>query len=410
MFNNLRRTVLLFPVFAIVAVGVSIPANAADPPPDGSEERAPLKRMLSIEWRKGPNLPHGFQDSDGGIVEGILISVGGFCSGQAGIRGKEDKYPRGFFDRTWCLALGDPAEEWKAGPQFPGAPRQELFAIDVEGVLYCWGGFSYEKPYCYRDGYRLARRGDTWTWSPLPPLPWPAAGSGIAVIGSKIYVFGGADYNLEAFFTGADRDKNIPRLGARLLAIDTRDLEAGWKELAECPGTPRWIGGMGAVKGALYVIGGASGNDNGGGQYCTVVDNWRYDSGEDAWRRLVDLPVSSGNFPSGRIVFSDRFLILVGGYQYDRVLGPDGALHAAYGKGTKHYAENAYFSDVFVYDTETGDFGTADPLPLNNNLPMVVIQGNTIHLVGGETGGCEIDGETFGHHPDLYLLGTIHAP
>jgi hypothetical protein len=103
----------------------------------------------------------------------------------------------------------------------------------------------------------------------------------------------------------------------------------------------------------------------------------------------------------------DRYLILVGGYQYDGVLGIDGSLKPLYGKPSKHYAEKGYYSDVFVYDIRTGLFGTATPLPLNNNGVTTVVQGNRIHLMGGETNGCEIEGEKFGHHPNLYLIGTI---
>ena len=75
----------------------------------------------------------------------------------------------------------------------------------------------------------------------------------------------------------------------------------------------------------------------------------------------------------------------------------------------KHYPEKPYYSDVFVYDTRTETFGTASPLPLNNNLPMAVLERNRLHLIGGETAGAVIGGEHFGHHPDLYLIGEIKA-
>ena len=66
-----------------------------------------------------------------------------------------------------------------------------------------------------------------------------------------------------------------------------------------------------------------------------------------------------------------------------------------------------YFSDVWVYDTQSGLFGTATPLPLNNNVPMAVLDGSSLYLIGGETGGSVIEGEPFGHHPDLFLVGEI---
>jgi hypothetical protein len=62
---------------------------------------------------------------------------------------------------------------------------------------------------------------------------------------------------------------------------------------------------------------------------------------------------------------------------------------------------------VFVYDTKTDTFGSATPLPLNNNLPMAVVRGEHVHLIGGEIGGAVIDGEHYGHHPELYLIGTV---
>ena len=37
--------------------------------------------MLRIRWSLGPDLPQGFQDSDGGFIDGQLVTVGGFCSG-----------------------------------------------------------------------------------------------------------------------------------------------------------------------------------------------------------------------------------------------------------------------------------------------------------------------------------------
>ena len=392
-------TVLLFVVTA------ALPSAAED-------NGMALEKMLDITWKLGPSLPHGFQDSDGGIVDNHLISVGGFCSGHSvpgnvGIPGKKDAYPRGFFKRTWGLDLAQPAAGWKRLPDLPAAERQELFSAVVDDRLYCWGGFSYSEPFAYRDGYRLSRRQGEWVWDKLPELPWAIASGGICSVGSRIYVLGGTDSDSKKLYTNTDRSGKIARLGARLLMIDTKNLEAGWQQLSQCPGTPRMVCATAAANGKIYVIGGASGNDNPHGLYCTVVDNWQYDPEADGWRRLPDLPVASGNFPSGSIVYADRYILLVGGGQYSKVLNPDGTLGEVYGTTTKHYAEKLYDSDVFVYDTKTNRFGAATPLPLNNNLPMMVVEGNRIHLIGGETDRCEIDGEHFGHHPDLYLTGTI---
>lgn len=393
-----------FVTVCLVLIATPPVARAQSQPAAAAE---PLPVLLNIAWQRGPNLPHGFQDSDGGIVDGTLVTACGFCSGQNNVAGKPTTYPRGFFNKVWGLDLRSPGAKWSALPDLPGAARQENFAIVVDGRLYTWGGFSYTEPYCYADGFRLSRENDQWKWEPLPPLPWALGSAGVAAIGSKIYAAGGTDYDLNKFYTHADRAGKNPRLGARLLVLDTAKLSDGWKELPACPGTPRWVAATAAVGGKLYVIGGATGNDNPTGSYCTVVDNWLFDPEKSAWTRLPDLPVASGNFPSGQIVFADRYIMLVGGAQYGNVLGPDGQVRKAYGKPTKHYPEKDYFSDVFVFDTRTNRFGTATPLPLNNNLPMTLVEGNRIHLVGGETAGSVFDGEHYGHHPDLYLVGTI---
>jgi hypothetical protein len=38
---------------------------------------------------------------------------------------------------------------------------------------------------------------------------------------------------------------------------------------------------------------------------------------------------------------------------------------------------------------------------------MTVVRGDEIFLLGGETGGGIVEGEYYGHHPDLFLKGFI---
>ena len=372
-----------------------------------------VPRLLSIEWSRGPDLPQGFQDSDGGMVGNRLVTVGGFCSGglEEDNRRKPGRSPRGFLKKGWVLELGDLGAGWQRLPDFPGAARQGLSAATVNGSLWYWGGFSYEEPYSYADGWRLSRDDGEWTWDPLPAMPWKNATVSMAVLGAQIYAFGGADYNAEAFFTETDRSGSIKRLGSRLLRLDTTDLAAGWREQAECPGTPRWVNAFAAVGGKLYVIGGASGNivrDGTSYGYCTVVDNWRYDPATDEWARLRDLPVSSGNFPrSSNAIYRDRYILLPGGHQYEYVLNPDGSIRSKYGVASRKTPASGLHNDVFVYDTRTNRFGRGDALPIDNNLPMTVVRGDEIFLLGGETGGGFVDGEYYGHHPDLFLRGRM---
>ena len=210
-----------------------------------------LWKMLGIGWKKGPDLPQGFQDSDGGIVRNTLITVGGFCSGRQEVPGKQAKYPRGFLRKVWGLDLGNPQKGWQGLPDFPGAERQELSGMVVADQLYCWGGFSYTAPFCYRDGYRLSFQDGQWSWDPLPPLPYALCSAGIASSGSRIYVMGGGDYDANRFYTQADRKGATQRLGARLWVIDSGNLAVGWKELPACPGTARFVHATAAAQGRI---------------------------------------------------------------------------------------------------------------------------------------------------------------
>jgi N-acetylneuraminic acid mutarotase len=401
-FTALMRRMLVV-VAAAALVTYTRVAEADDSPADD----ATLKPMIRITWTRGPNLPQGFQDSDGGLLGRTLVTAGGFCDGRS-VPGKEAKHPRGFLNKAWALDLERAASTWQPIPDFPGSPRQGLSAVRVGDALYYWGGFSYTAPFCFADGYRLSRAAGEWKWDRLPDMPRPLCAHGIAVVGSRIYVMGGADYDEQRFYTNGDRHKKHPGLGARLMSFDTEHPEAGWRELAACPGTPRWVHVTAAVGGKIYVIGGATGNDNPTGTYCTVVDNWQYDPATDKWTRLPDTSIATGNFPSEQVVFRDRYLLLVGGYQYKKVLNPDGTSRPVYGKAFKAIPGQEYYSDVLVYDTVANRFGRATPLPMNNNMPMAVVDGNTLHLLGGETGGCMFEGEVYAHHPDLHLIGTLH--
>jgi N-acetylneuraminic acid mutarotase len=378
----------------------------------GANETAPqppndLKPMVKITWTRGPNLPQGYQDSDGGFIGNTLISVGGFCSGLKEDNAKKPGiYPRGFLKKTWGLDVSSTSPRWQNLPEFPGAARQGLFAAVVNEHLYLMGGFSYEQPFSYDDGWKLSKTDSGWAWSPLPKLPWKLTSAGAAVVGSKIYVVGGADYDgVNGFHTDADRGKSTPRLGARMLVLDTQHLAAGWKELAQCPGTPRFVHAVQAVGERIYVIGGATGLPT-----YTVVDNWMFDTSTETWTRVRDLPIASGNFPkSSNLLFQNRYIVLPGGYQYGQVINPDGSLRPPYGKPSNLNKGTGLFNDVFVYDVESNRFGTADGMPIDNNLPMTVVRGERIYLLGGETGGGIVEGEFYGHHPDLLLIGHMQA-
>lgn len=406
-----RSIVILVALLQITAASGLEPV--ALPPTPTPQSQDSLQPMLAMDWSAGPPMPQGMQDNHVNLMGNWIVSVLGFCSG-ADDDWKPGKYPRGFLNKAWALNVEDEAAGWIELPPFPGAPRQAGNGASVDGVIYLWGGFSYEPPYTYADGYKLTHTGDTWNWEPLPPLPSPTCWTGMAVVGKKIYALGGADYDAQAFYCLQDRTGTIKGLGQRLIMFDTEKPEAGWTEKSRLPGTARCLTGTPVVDGKIYVLGGISMLAT--GAYANVVDNWRYDPASDLWERLRDHPVSASGSSSSTTVFGDRYVLLPASYQYGVVALTDGTESPLYGTPQKvtrtwenhpSFATTHYYNHHYVYDIRTNSFGTATSLPFDDVASITVVRGATVYLFPGETAGFYWEGEYFGHHPEFVLKGKI---
>src|SRR5688500_1603163 len=92
-------------------------ASASDHAPQPADD---LRPMLKITWSRGPDLPQGFQDSDGGFVGDTLVTVGGFCSGVAADNAKKPgRYPRGFLNKTWGFGARCPTSQVRRAKHSP---------------------------------------------------------------------------------------------------------------------------------------------------------------------------------------------------------------------------------------------------------------------------------------------------
>ena len=396
-----------FWVVVVVWCGPTLWATGKVPSSPEPQPPETLPQMIECTWSAAPPLPYGVQDNDGGIIDNHLIMVGGFCGG-SDYEWKPRKYIRGFFKEAYALDLDNEKQGWFRIDNFPGIARQEMQAATVNNEIYIWGGFSYTPPYTFKDGYKLSHDNTSgrWHWNRLPDLPWGISTGGVCAIGSKVYIFGGGDYDSIKFTWETNVAGTIERFGARLLAFDTAQPEAGWKELAQCPGTTRMQAGTAAVDGKIYIIGGFAGS----------VDSWRYDPNTDQWERLRDMPVSCGGFGSGLITYKNRYLLLATGYMSKTVRNIDGSTRPGYGKGSRanvtwkqHPNLNGarFYNHLWVYDTKTNLYGTATKLPYEDQVPPTYIIGDSVYMFADETGGFMFDGEYFGHQPEFVLKGKL---
>jgi len=399
-----------------------------------------LSPMLHIDWQRLTDYPaqgpEGMLGSNGGwIDDNAVLSSFGYAAGKI------------FTNTSWVLdvssAQAADRKSWKQLPAAPVTPRQDLGVTKVADAFYFVGGFSYTSPYTYTDVLRLQPidQAPWWQWTQLPDFPHPIASySGVVSVGSKLYVVGGMDYNGKAFYVDTDRNNGTFGLGKRVYCFDTSSTENVWQRLPDLPGLARWVQSVSVIGNEIFVIGGATGSTP-QHKITTVVDNWKFDTLTHAWTRLSDLPIASGNFNSDT-VFMNRYILLIGGYQYANVSLVNGSTIPAYGnpqrmcnpakpKGphcrsqcSADVTSQEYFNDIFVYDTQTDTYGVATatsraepcllppgcgPYPLNANLPQSSVRGDRIFTVGGETDPRTVCGTHYQHYPTLAMLGTIEV-
>jgi len=402
-------------VAAILAVLISTATDGSEPPPSPAPQpQSALPQMIDIEWSAGPPMPQGMQDNDGGVIDDFLVMVAGFCHG-IDDDWKPGKYPRGFLRKGWALNFKEEAAGWNPVPDLPGAARQEMYGLSVNNEIYLWGGFSYTEPYCYRDGYKLARPGGEWTWSELPPLLRPGSAGTIVAVDSVIYLLGGMDYDAQRYYVANDRHGKTERYGSRLYRFETERPEKGWKEVAPCPGTPRMMAAGGVIDGKVYIMGGFAVDD--AGRSHNVVDCWRYDPEADHWERLRDTPVSVSGYSTGTIVYQNRYMLLLTGYPHGTILNPDGTSRPRYGtpskidrtdwKGHPKVPADGYENHAWVYDAHTNLYGTATYLPFDDHGQTSHIIGDTLYMFPGETSGFWWEDEYFGHAAEFVLKGKL---
>eukprot|EP00039_Didymoeca_costata_P022906 m.347553 g.347553 ORF g.347553 m.347553 type:complete len:465 (-) comp33266_c0_seq1:120-1514(-) len=433
-----------------------------------------LPTLLNIDWQRLPDLLHqselgltGFQNSDGGWVNADeIVTVFGHGEGEVPFLNQSFILNVTEALTTSCRGSGSGCHGenflWRKLPDAPVSGRQDVAATSVNGALYIVGGFSYTSPYIFADFLRLSAPDGSGgrSWKTLTPFPYPVSMHAVASIGTRVYVQGGACYDRKRFYNFFSCDgKSIPGLGKRLYMFDTADPSGGWQRLSDNPGPPRANAALSAVNGSLYLIGGMSFvpvPNSSTTDSATLVDNWQYKPETNTWTRLPDFPIASCNFQTNgpMTTFQDRYIILIGGYQYGNTYYPNGTNSKSFGSPqrmcpvrtpstigigclhncsvnmpNKTYMDNPkgvwsheYNNDVFVYDTQENTFGRATgssvhdiglilpgcgAFPINNNLPQTNILGDKIFAIGGECNDIIINGETYGHYPPLALVGKI---
>jgi len=436
-----------------------------------SEEHKPqkwedVKSIFKVDFKSLPNLPVALEDVYGGIINDDLIVSSGFGGSYNRKNSKPfwKKYKhRFFFTTTYKLDLNNTEKGFEKIVDFPGIGRQDGGSVVVNNELYTWGGFTYipatnlskkvlackkNKSRALKDGYKLSNVDGVYKWEKLPDLPYAVCSFSLTNVGSKIYLYGGSHYHDSSFYTWGSFDTNVKDIGSGLLVIDLNNLKDGWKILSECPGTPRMLHTGIAVDDNLYFFGGASGREF-QKSFCSTVDNWKYDTKNNKWERLLDCPSSQTNWKYS-VLYKNKYVLLVGGCNINgsikvRLKGHHGRnvidINKKQRKGygvirqntqTMYLDENhnehkvikntankvnlkpIMCGEILAYDTSTNVFCKLDnlnnsiPLPVNINAPLVAIRSDKIYVVGGESDISTYNNITYGGlSTDIALVGQI---
>lgn len=171
------------------------------------------------------------------------------------------------------LYIYDPeTDSWTAGAPAPipgGADHCNVAAAN--GRLYLVGAIRVGTPFV--EGRTLEYDPPSNRWREVGTMPTPRGASGVAAIGSRIYVAGGL---------------SVRGVDAAFEAFDTATGE--WSRLPAMPTARDHLTAQ-AVNGRFYAISGRAAN--------VLVANEEFDPGTNAWRARAPIPVPSGGLASG---------------------------------------------------------------------------------------------------------------
>jgi N-acetylneuraminate epimerase len=306
-----------------------------------------------LQWSQLPSLPdrEGFAGAFAGVSHDVLIVAGG--------ANFPDKKPWEGGQKIWydtVFVLEHPGGHWRLVGRLPRPLGYGISVTTPEGVV-CIGGSDAQRHHA--TVFLLKLTDATLSVAPLPDLPFPLANAAGALVGSKIFVFGGSDV------PGEKSAFN------RLLTLDLAARPPQWKELEPCPGQPRILPVAAALADAFHIAGGAApAATNGQVTRVYLRDAWRYRPGA-GWKRLADLPKPSVAAPSPAPTAGSEFFI---------VGGDDGSL-AGFKPPEMH---PGFPKAVLAYDSRTDSWRPAGEVPAPRaTLPTAWWQGQFV-LPSGE--------------------------
>lgn len=282
-------------------------------------------------WSSGASSPINRFESHGISDGGKLYVFGGWADSN--------------FKATKRVDVYDPAKNtWKRLADMKAPETHTGAALDAaKGVIYFVGGDRGNYPsYRVRDVWKYTIATDSWT-KLSAQLPYAASAGAAAVIGSKLYYFGGVK---------SDRVTNT----SDNFVLDLNNISAGFKKLAGLPTARDHLSTV-TLGGKIYAFGGEIGHDKKHDQQNLLH---RYDPATNTWTKLASAPISKSHAESSAFVHNGK--IIWAGGQKD---------------------PQAPTSNVVQYDPATGKWSTLASLPTARQGVVVAPVGDYMVITTG---------------------------
>ena len=247
-------------------------------------------------WSTLPALPdaEGFAGMFSGVSGHSLLAAGG-----ANIVGNrwEDPLHKKWYDTVF--ALDRPDGPWRIAGKLP-RPSAYGVSITTKRGIVCIGGCN--ATHHLSNVFLLSLSAGHLQTTSLPDLPVSAAYACGALAGETLYVAGG----LEA--------PDAPSSLKQCWAMDLREKNPAWKEIAPWPGAGRQKAVAGACGDSFFLFGGVeTGRDSEGKPTATfLTDAYCYTPGK-GWERKADLPFPAVAAPSPAPLRDGSTLLIIGG-------------------------------------------------------------------------------------------------
>jgi len=237
------------------------------------------------------------------------------------------------------LAYDPESKTYASVADFPG-PINHGNAGAVNGKIYVAGCYvSSDMQTATTENYAYDPAMDAWTAAAPLPAGTERAAACVAVLGSDMYVIGGA------------------REGKSVDSVAVYDATAdSWKTLANLP-EKREHCAAGAIGGKIYVGGGRLDGISG-----VEPKTWEYDPAKDAWTQKADLEPARGGLAGA--VLQNRLLVFGG-------------------EGNPAAMSNGVFPDIDAYDPVTDTWTRIGSMDVPRHGYGAAVVGERVYLMGG---------------------------